>query len=103
ETIACFPVYRSYIDAFSGSVAPSDVEHVDRAIRGAIRRNRAMSPSIFEFIRNILLLKWPDDLDDDSREEHAMFVMKFQQLTGPVMAKAVEDTSFYIYNRLVSL
>ena len=41
--------------------------------------------------------------DDEAREEHARFVMKFQQLTGPVMAKGVEDTSFYIYNRLISL
>jgi hypothetical protein len=52
-----------------------------------------MSPTIFEFIRDILLLHWPDDLDADAREEHALFVMKFQQLTAPVMAKGVEDTS----------
>jgi (1->4)-alpha-D-glucan 1-alpha-D-glucosylmutase len=103
ETIACFPVYRTYIDAISGRVDPLDVAQVDRAIRTAIRRNRATSPTIFEFIRNILLLKWPDDLDENAREEHALFVMKFQQLTGPVMAKGVEDTTFYIYNRLVSL
>lgn len=103
ETIASFPVYRTYIDAFAGRVDPLDVGHIDRAIRAAIRRNRAMSPTIFEFIRNILLLNWPDDLDDEAREEHALFVMKFQQLTGPVMAKGVEDTSFYIFNRLISL
>src|SRR5690606_12840875 len=42
-------------------------------------------------------------LDADAREEHALFVMKFQQLTGPVMAKGMEDTSFYIFNRLTSL
>jgi (1->4)-alpha-D-glucan 1-alpha-D-glucosylmutase len=103
ETIASFPVYRTYIDAVAGHVDPLDVEHLDRAIRTAIRRNRATSPTIFEFIRNILLLKWPRELEPAAREEHALFVMKFQQLTGPVMAKGVEDTSFYIYNRLVSL
>jgi len=103
ETIACFPVYRTYIDAVVGRVSAMDAEYVERAIQAAIRRNRAMSPSIFNFIRNILLLRWPDDLDGNAREEHALFVMKFQQLTGPVMAKGVEDTSFYIYNRLVSL
>src|SRR5690606_36894159 len=54
-------------------------------------------------IRDILLLRWPDDLSAGAREQHALFVMKFQQLTGPVMAKGVEDTSFYIFNRLVSL
>jgi (1->4)-alpha-D-glucan 1-alpha-D-glucosylmutase len=103
ETIACFPVYRTYIDAVAGRVAPMDAEYVDRAVRAAIRRNRATSPSIFGFIQNILLLRWPDDLDTDARDEHALFVMKFQQVTGPVMAKGVEDTSFYIYNRLISL
>lgn len=103
ETIASFPVYRSYIDAERGKVSAMDRAHVETAIRLAIRRNRATSRSVFEFIRNTLLLRWPDDLTDEARERHARFVMKFQQLTGPVMAKGVEDTAFYIYNRLVSL
>src|SRR5690606_26266693 len=103
ETIACFPVYRTYIDAHTGRVQPGDREHVERAIRQATRRNRSISSSVFEFVRQILLLEWPDDLDETARQEHARFVMKFQQLTGPVMAKGVEDTAFYIYNRLASL
>jgi (1->4)-alpha-D-glucan 1-alpha-D-glucosylmutase len=103
ETIACFPVYRTYIDAVAGQVSPADASHVERAIRTAMRRNRATSPTIFEFLRDILLLRWPEDLEPEAREEHALFVMKFQQLSGPVMAKGVEDTSFYIYNRLISL
>ncbi len=103
ETIACFPVYRTYIDAIAGRVGETDVENVERAIRNAIRRNRAMNPSIFEFIRDTLLLRWPEDLDSTSRDEHALFVLKFQQITGSVMAKGVEDTAFYIYHRLVSL
>lgn len=103
EIIACFPVYRTYIDARVGRVGRTDVEHVDQAIHTAMRRNRATSPTIFRFIRSTLLLECPENLDDAAREEHALFVMKFQQLTGPVMAKGVEDTSFYIYNRLTSL
>ena len=103
ETIACFPIYRTYIDAPAGGIAMRDREYVDRAIRLAIRRNPATSRTVFEFIRNILLLRWPDDLTPEAREEHAGFVMKFQQLTGPVMAKGLEDTTFYVYNRLVSL
>ncbi len=103
ETIACFPVYRTYIDARVGRVGELDVENVDMAIRTAVRRNRSTSRTIFEFIRATLLLEWPENLTDEAREEHALFVMKFQQLTGPVMAKGVEDTSFYIYNRLISL
>jgi (1->4)-alpha-D-glucan 1-alpha-D-glucosylmutase len=103
ETIACFPVYRTYIDAHAGHLALRDREFVDRAIRAAIRRNPATSRTVFEFVRNILLLHWPDDLSAEGREQHAQFVMKFQQLTGPVMAKGLEDTTFYVYNRLVSL
>lgn len=103
ETIACFPVYRTYIDAEAGHISDRDRGYIERAIREAKRRNRGTNALVFDFVRNILLLRWPEDLDDESRREHARFVMKFQQLTGPVMAKGVEDTSFYIYNRLVSL
>jgi (1->4)-alpha-D-glucan 1-alpha-D-glucosylmutase len=76
---------------------------VEQAIRRHVRRNRRRAQRLRLHPRHVLLLQWPDDLDEDAREEHALFVMKFQQLTGPVMAKGVEDTSFYIYNRLVSL
>jgi (1->4)-alpha-D-glucan 1-alpha-D-glucosylmutase len=103
ETIACFPVYRTYIDARSGQVSDRDQQYITEAVGQAKRRNRSTSALIFDFVRDILLLRWPDDLDEDARREHARFVMRFQQLTGPVMAKGVEDTTFYIYNRLVSL
>ena len=103
EVVACFPVYRTYVDAFAGQVAPRDREYVDLAVKRAKRRNPGTSASIFDFVRNTLLLHWPDELDEDARREHASFVMKFQQLTGPVMAKGVEDTAFYVFNRLVSL
>ena len=103
ETIACFPVYRTYVDAFSGEVSPRDRAYVEHAVRAARRRNPGVSGSLFDFLRSVLLLQWPEELDAEAREEHARFVMKFQQLTGPVMAKGVEDTAFYVYNRLVSL
>ncbi len=103
EVIAAFPVYRTYVDAQAGAVGERDRQYVDRAVRIARRRNPNTSASIFDFVRDVLLLRWPDTLDPDAREEHASFVMKFQQLTGPVMAKGVEDTSFYLYNRLASL
>lgn len=103
EVIACFPVYRTYVDAEAGAVSDRDRENVGRAIRAAKRRNPETSGTIFDFIRGVLLLDWPEELDDEARREHARFVMKFQQLTGPVMAKGVEDTAFYVFNRLVSL
>jgi len=103
QVIACFPVYRTYIDAEAGAISPLDRQHVQRAVRLARRRNPYTSGEIFDFIGQTLLLSWPDDLDAAGRAEHARFVMKFQQLTGPVMAKGVEDTTFYVFNRLVSL
>jgi (1->4)-alpha-D-glucan 1-alpha-D-glucosylmutase len=103
EVLACFPVYRTYIDAHTGQISESDAAYVNQAVRVAIRRNPATNRTVFDFIRDTLLLRWPEDLTDEWREEHARFVMKFQQLTGPVMAKGVEDTTFYLYNRLVSL
>jgi (1->4)-alpha-D-glucan 1-alpha-D-glucosylmutase len=103
EIIACFPVYRTYIDARSGRVSESDREYIEQAAEAAKRRNRSMSASVFDFVRDTLLVQWPQDLSEGDRAEHVEFVMKSQQLTGPVMAKGVEDTSFYIFNRLVSL
>ena len=103
ELIACFPVYRTYIDAVTGRISRADECYVEQAVRLAKRRNRATSEEIFDFLRDVLLLRWPGSLDNETRADFALFVMKFQQLTGPVMAKGVEDTSFYVYNRLVSL
>ena len=101
EVIACFPVYRTYID--SRGVAERDRTIIDTAIASARRRNPAMDSSIFEYIRHVLLLRFPDTASADYRRIHLAFVMAFQQCTGPVMAKGVEDTAFYRYQRLVSL
>ena len=100
EIIACFPVYRSYI---TDEVLPRDRVHVESAVSQAKRRNPAISSSIFDFVRDILLLRYPDATDETDRAEQRHFVGKFQQVTAPVMAKGLEDTLFYVYNRLVSL
>lgn len=102
ETIACFPVYRTYAEP-GQPVTEEDQQIVERAIAAAKRRNPAMEESIFDFLRDVLLLRSPQDLDAEGRVAHAEFVLKFQQTTGPVMAKGLEDTVFYIYNRLSAL
>src|SRR5437764_4616961 len=102
ETIACFPVYRTYL-APGQPVSDEDRQVVERAIASAKRRNPATEESIFNFLRDILLFRFPENLDAQAREEHIHFVLKFQQLTGPIMAKGLEDTAFYIYNRLDAL
>ena len=102
ETIACFPVYRTYVDP-DQPVSEDDRQIVERAIAAAKRRNPAMEESIFNFLRDVLLLRSPQDLDAAGRAAHTQFILKFQQTTGPVMAKGLEDTVFYIYNRLPAL
>jgi (1->4)-alpha-D-glucan 1-alpha-D-glucosylmutase len=102
ETIACFPVYRTYVEP-GRPVSEEDRHIVERAIAASKRRNPAMEESIFNFLRDVLLLRSPQDLDAAGRAAHAQFVLKFQQTTGPVTAKGLEDTVFYIYNRLSAL
>ena len=102
ETIACFPVYRTYVEP-GQPLSEEDTQIVERAIAAAKRRNPAMEESIFNFLRDVLLLRSPQNLDAAGRAAHAQFVLKFQQATGPVMAKGLEDTLFYIYNRLPAL
>lgn len=101
EIIACFPVYRTYIT--ERGVSDRDRRYVELAVARAKRRNPATSASIFDFVRGILLLSFPERLDLAASSALRHFVGKFQQVTGPVMAKAVEDTAWYVYNRLVSL
>jgi (1->4)-alpha-D-glucan 1-alpha-D-glucosylmutase len=102
ETIANFQVYRTYVRA-DGSRGPDDEGHVKRATRLARRRNREINPSVFDFLRDVLLLQTKEDMTSEARAARAAFAMRFQQLTGPVMAKGVEDTAFYTYPRLISL
>ena len=102
ETIACFPVYRTYLTP-GQPVSEEDRQVIERAIAAAKRRNPAIEESIFHFLRDILLFRFPENLDQAAREAHTHFVLKFQQATSPVMAKGLEDTVFYIYNRLAAL
>ncbi|HKW66250.1 MAG TPA: malto-oligosyltrehalose synthase [Terriglobales bacterium] len=103
ETIACFPVYRTYIDE-RGNVSELDRAFIDAAIARAKRRNEAMPASVFDFLRNILLLQGSaPEGDGEQYRKWLYFVLKFQQLSGPVMAKGLEDTACYVYNRLSSV
>jgi (1->4)-alpha-D-glucan 1-alpha-D-glucosylmutase len=109
EVIACFPVYRSYIRPKTDEVGEEDRRYISRAIRNAKRRNLTVSASIFDFIESLLLLRDSEEFersemnDDDGRRERREFVMRFQQLTGPVAAKGIEDTAFYRFYPLASL
>ncbi|MBL1173619.1 MAG: malto-oligosyltrehalose synthase [Pantanalinema sp. GBBB05] len=100
EVLALFPVYRTYISS-------SEVSEVDRAyIQTTIEQAKERVPLLFKelnFIEQLLLHDNETSLTEDQKAEQLHFVMKLQQLTGPLMAKGVEDTLLYIYNRLLSL
>jgi (1->4)-alpha-D-glucan 1-alpha-D-glucosylmutase len=103
EVVACFPVYRTYIDGRGPAVNLQDRACIEVAVAFAKRRNPAMDVSVFDFVRDTLLLRYPENADQAYRDGQLAFVQRFQQLTAPITAKGVEDTAFYRYNRLVSL
>jgi len=103
EVIACLSVYRTYANAATGTLSERDQEYIEAAVEEAKRRNPRTARAIFDFIKETLQLKNLGRFHAPDRQHVIDFVMHLQQVTGPVMAKAVEDTSFYIYNRLVSL
>lgn len=103
EVIACFPVYRTYIDE-RGNVGERDRAYIQEAIARAKRRNTETNPAIFDFLRSILLLESDAiPLSAENYRKRLRFTLKFQQLTAPVMAKGLEDTACYVYNRFVSV
>lgn len=103
ELVACFPVYRTYIEPGAGRVAEPDRRHIELAIAEAKRRNPATSASIYDFLGDVLLLHHPPGIDAAQLEARRDFVLRFQQLTSPVMAKGLEDTAFYRHYPLAAL
>ncbi len=74
-----------------------------RAAAQAKRSNPASNAAVFDFIRDVLLLERPPDLDEAGRHQRELFVGRVQQATSPVIAKGIEDTAFYRYFPLASL
>jgi (1->4)-alpha-D-glucan 1-alpha-D-glucosylmutase len=96
ELVACFTVYRTYIVPERNEITDEDVRYVNEAIQLAKENRPELDPELFDFLADVLLLGVRGALESE-------FVMRFQQFTGPAMAKGVEDTVFYNYNRLISL
>lgn len=99
EVIACLDVYRTYVSP--RGIAAEDRSRIERAVADARLRARHVPPETFDALRSILLLESTGQ--PLSRRTAALrFAMHWQQLTGPVMAKGVEDTALYNYLPLVS-
>ena len=100
EVLAFFPVYRSYVSP--GSFSAQDRDQLTTAVERAKEANAGLLLEL-NYIGRFLLLDFADHATDEERNRWTDFVMRFQQLTGPLMAKGSEDTALYVYNRLLSL
>jgi (1->4)-alpha-D-glucan 1-alpha-D-glucosylmutase len=96
EFIACFPVYRTCVRPGDNFVGESDVFYINQAVKSVKESRSDLSPALFEFFGDLLLLLFPGPSEGE-------FVARFQQLTGPAMAKGVEDTTFYCLNPFLSV
>lgn len=101
QTTACLPVYRTYIQ----SLEPPDTakEKIGEAIRLARTHAAHLPPACFDFVSDVLLLIPRDHVRPDQREARLTFVTRWQQFTGSIMAKGVEDTALYVYFPLLAL
>ena len=103
EVIACLPVYRIYVDEES-SATDGERRYLDWAIAHASRRQTNIDPSVYEFLRDLLSGDLTAKPKSGFKRSSALrCAMRFQQYSGPVMAKGVEDTAFYRYNRFIAL
>jgi (1->4)-alpha-D-glucan 1-alpha-D-glucosylmutase len=102
EVTACLPVYRTYIRG--PEVSARDRFYLETALHHAQCRTpqEAAGPPAFAFLRRVLLLDLPD-YASELREQWLGFVMRWQQFTGAAMAKGLEDTALYVFNRLTSM
>ncbi len=103
EVIAAFPVYRTYITDDTLQPSAEDKAVIEKAISDARGGHSQTERTLFDFLSRLLTLELLPEMNPDTVKLAREFIARFQQLTGPVMAKGLEDTAFYNFNRLISL
>jgi (1->4)-alpha-D-glucan 1-alpha-D-glucosylmutase len=101
EIIACFPVYRTYVSG--QQVSENDRRSIAEAVDCAQAKSSAADPSVYDFIREVLITTQAAGHPRFYQDSVLHFAMRFQQYSSAVMAKGLEDTAFYRYHRLASL
>jgi (1->4)-alpha-D-glucan 1-alpha-D-glucosylmutase len=96
EIAGCFPVYRTYVSPERREVSEADSQYIHTALEAARANRTDIDARLFDFIGDVLMLRRRGTLESE-------FLLRFQQFTSPVMAKGVEDTTLYCFNRLVGL
>ncbi|MDR3639216.1 MAG: malto-oligosyltrehalose synthase [Isosphaeraceae bacterium] len=102
EVMACFRIYRTYQQP-GMPISDRDREAIEQAVARARQRRPSVDESVYTYVRDVLLMNFPESLASADREAWERFVIRFQQTTGPVQAKGLEDTAFYRQYPLVSL
>jgi|HubBroStandDraft_6_1064221.scaffolds.fasta_scaffold04639_2 (1->4)-alpha-D-glucan 1-alpha-D-glucosylmutase len=101
EVTACLGVYRTYIRNME--LPAHATKYIEEAVTAARARAPHLSAASFNFVHEVLLLLNPPHVLADQREARLDFVMRWQQFTGPIVAKGFEDTALYVYYPLLSL
>jgi (1->4)-alpha-D-glucan 1-alpha-D-glucosylmutase len=96
EVVASFPVYRTYAQADSTFLEPACVSHIITAVEQARSARPDLGNDLFDFLGDVLLRRIRGDAETE-------LVLRLQQMTPPAVAKGVEDSAFYCFNRAVSL
>ena len=96
EVAACFAIYRTYAFPGRNEITGEDRHFIGQAVRCAKETRTDIDGGLFDFFEQVLTLESSGRLESE-------FVLRFQQFTSPVMAKGVEDTAFYCYNRLAAM
>ena len=96
EVAACFSIYRTYVVPERDEITDEDRDYITQAAECAKEKRQDIDGGLFDFLRDVLTMEVKGKLESE-------FLLRFQQFTGPVMAKGVEDTAFYCFNRLTGM
>jgi (1->4)-alpha-D-glucan 1-alpha-D-glucosylmutase len=96
EIAACLAVYRTYVVPARDEITDEDRCEIDKAVAAAKVRRPDLDSGLIDFIGDVLGLRARGRLE-------AEFLLRFQQFTSPVMAKGIEDTALYCFNRMIGL
>lgn len=93
--MAAFPVYRLYLQAFP--LSDTDLAGIQQSMEFAVQQE----PACWEELAEIRTLFQPG-VSEEQNQRKMTFINRLMQFTGPLAAKGVEDTTFYVYNPLIS-
>jgi (1->4)-alpha-D-glucan 1-alpha-D-glucosylmutase len=96
EVAACFTIYRTYVMPHRDQIVDEDIKEISGAVSTAKTRRTDLDPELFDFLGEVLALSSRGEVETE-------FLLRFQQFTSPVMAKGMEDTAFYCFNRMIGL